>query len=368
MTSSHPGFPAASSVGRIVALMIGEIGDLIVTFPTLEALKARFPDAHLTLIARPAVRDLVAAQPAVDEFMPFSASGLPSKLGFMAHLALKRWDLWVDLHTPTYNTCCSNEHVFRRNALLMRAAGCRYRLGFGVAPMTPKLTHVVPAPDENTLQTENIADTTLRLADGAGDPRWRKAISISPALRDAMAERLGTDDADIPFIGLFFGGKQSANVWPETHIARFLPMALERLPGYRFVLFGGAHEAAFVARVLATLKPDHASRIMNLTHRLSLIETAAAMSLCRLVVSTDSGPMHIADAAGAPLVTLFGSHSYLPIWLPRTPRKRVINHRPPCSLCFASECPENRECMSAISPEEVMTEVQSLLEELGANG
>lgn len=361
MTQTVTALPPAEQVRSVVALMIGEIGDLVVTYPALSALRARYPGARLTLIARPVVRELAQAQASVDEVLVFpgGASRL-RKLAFLIRLLLRRWDLWVDLHTPTWNTVCSNEEVFRRNALLMRVAGCRFRVGFGVPELMKHLTHAVPVPDVQTLKTENIVDTTLRVAGAAGQAQWRKSQNLPKTVLERMRDKLKFDRDRRPTIALFFGAKQPAKFWPEAHVAKFLEMALERFPAHRILMIGGPHEKLPTDRVLAALPPASLARVDNLVMQCSLIETAAVLSLCEAVVSTDSGPMHLADAVGVPLVSLFSAFNYL-VWVPVQAPNVVLHHLTPCSPCFKSVCDRNNECMNGIRPEAAVQALVRLL-------
>ncbi len=353
--------PPPAEVRSLVALMIGEIGDLLVTYPTLKALKVLYPNASLTLIARPALKELVLAQPAVDEFMPFSSSSHASKAMFLAKLLTRRFDMWVDLHTPTYNTCCSNEKIFRRNALLMRFAGARFRLGFAISPLGTRLTHEVPVPRDDILQNENIVDTTLRLAGQAGQRGWTKSLKLPKSVSDRMIVRLDLEADSRPLLALFFGAKQSAKFWPEENILHFMNLILNSYPEHRLVLVGGPHEDAIAKRLISSLNRSSAKNIVNLTNQCSLLETAAVIHQCQAMITTDSGPMHIADAVDIPIVALFSAFSYLPIWLPLTKNKAVLNHRPLCSPCFTSVCDKDNECMRAITPEQVLQSLASLL-------
>lgn len=357
-----PALPDAAQVRSVVALMIGEIGDLIVTYPALAALKARYPQSRLTLIARPVVRELAEAQAPVDEVLPFPGGSRIEKARFLGRLMVSRWDLWVDLHTPTWNTVCTNEEVFRRNALLMRFARCRFRVGFAVPELVRYLSHAVPVPDVQTLKTENIIDTTLRVADAAGQRQWRKTQALPAAVSQKMRTRLRIDHDHRPMLALFFGAKQPAKFWPEPHVIRFVKIALERFPEHRILMIGGPHEAQPTQRIMDELAPESLLRVENLVMQCSLIETAAVLALCDAVVSTDSGPMHLADAVGTPLVSLFSAFNHL-VWVPVNAPNVVLHHMTPCSPCFRSVCDRNNECMNGIRPEAAVQALVRLMPE-----
>jgi heptosyltransferase-2 len=133
-------------------------------------------------------------------------------------------------------------------------------------------------------------------------------------------------------------------------------------PGYRFPILGGPHERSAVDRLrgeIGGLFPP----LLDLTDRLSLSESATVMASCRAVVATDSGPMHMADAVGVPLVALFGAKNPLPLWLPLSDKARVLTHAVPCAGCLQSVCDRDNLCMDLITPDETLAALSDLLRE-----
>jgi ADP-heptose:LPS heptosyltransferase len=341
--------------------MLGEIGDLIVSLPAVEALKTYYPDARITYVIRRPLTDLVRLNPGVDEVLGYDNSGIVEKLSFVTRLLARKWDLWVDLHTPTHNTWCTNDHVFRRNRLLMRLAGTQYRSGIAVPSLATALTHRHAVPDESLLQTENIVRTTLRCIGFKGEMAPRKRIVLSPEAVRWAAHAL--DDKGVatrPRIALFFGAKQPSDVWPLNHVSSFIELFAARWPEHALLLIGGPHE-----RQASTLLRDSLARsgiqLVDFVGQTSLLQTGALLQGVEALVSTDSGPMHIADALDVPLVVLFGAKTYLPVWLPQQTKIRILNHRPECSPCFSSVCPHDNLCMRSITPESVVEALGELL-------
>jgi ADP-heptose:LPS heptosyltransferase len=353
--------PAPSDIRRIACLMLGEIGDLVVCLPALEALKDHYPDARITFVIRRPLVDLVALNPAVSAVLAYDNRNLAGKFVFVGRLLAGRWDLWVDLHTPTHNTWCTNEQVFRRNAFLMRLAGCTYRSGIAVAELAAGLTHPHPVPDEGALQSENIVRTTLRSVGYAGGPVPRKHLVLpDSAMHWAAGALRQAGMASLPRIALFFGAKQPADVWPIEHVREFIRRFARRWPGHALLLIGGPHELA-ASRALRDAIKTPGLRCADFIGHASLLQSCALISGADAMVSTDSGPMHLADALGVPLVTLFGAKAYLPVWLPLQPRLKVLNHRPSCSPCFSAVCPNDNLCMRSITPLSVEQALEDLL-------
>ena len=105
-------------------------------------------------------------------------------------------------------------------------------------------------------------------------------------------------------------------------------------------------------------------RVVNVAGRTSLRELCALLMLCRVLISNDSGPMHIAAALGTPVVAPFGSTSpeLTAPGLPGEPAHRLIKSNSPCSPCFRRTCPIDLRCMNSISPDDVAAAAVELLD------
>jgi ADP-heptose:LPS heptosyltransferase len=240
-------------------------------------------------------------------------------------------------------------------------AGCTYRSGIAVPELAGRLTHPHPAPDEGTLQTENIVRTTLRSVGFAGGPVPRKRIVLPASATQWAADALRQAGvAALPRIAFFFGAKQPADVWPLEHVREFIQRFARRWPGHALLLIGGPHELVACQALRGAIETSglHCADFIG---RASLLQSCALICGADAMVSTDSGPMHMADALGVPLVALFGAKAFLPVWLPQQPRLKVLNHRPPCSPCFSSVCPHDNLCMRSITPQSVEQALEDLL-------
>ena len=353
--------PDASHIRHIAVMMLAEIGDILVTTPAIAALKARYPEAGITAIVRAPFAGLLAGNPCVDGLILLNNRHAFSKLGFIATLLRRRFDLFVDLHTPTVNTWSDNADVFRRNATVMRFTRARYRLGYATAQTVGLLTHGVAVPADAQMSSENIVDTTLRIVGCEGKPEYQKRLEV-----DAHALRWAGDFLDRAvsgrkYIVLFFGSKQPADVWSPHKVAAFVHDFLSAYPDYCMLVVGGEHEKAAAGELVAAMPAGLRSRLANQAGATSLQQTAALIGKCACMISTDSGPLHMADALGVPLVALFSSKNYPAIWRPRHARTLLLNKPVPCGPCFREVCDRNNECMERISVAEVLNAVGALL-------
>ncbi|KAG8171255.1 hypothetical protein JTE90_028919 [Oedothorax gibbosus] len=146
----------------------------------------------------------------------------------------------------------------------------------------------------------------------------------------------------------------SAKCWfPE----RFVEVAHKLLQNEKIhlVFFGDLESVSLIKSICRTLPP----RAINLAGLTSLRELASLISLCRAFLSNDSGPMHIADALGVPVVALFGSTNEI-VTGPFS-QGRVIHKHVTCSPCYKRTCPIDFRCMKAIEVEEVYQQVLQAL-------
>jgi ADP-heptose:LPS heptosyltransferase len=339
--------------------MLGEIGDLVVVMPTIDLLRRRYPGARITLLVRGFLSDLVRVDPRIDELLPLRAKSLAAKIGFLFRLARRRWDLWVDLHTPTFNTVSSNDVVFRRNARLLWVAGCRYRLGFAMPEQAGRLTHARPVPPPELLAAENIVATTARLV---GDAPGAKRLYVNATDADAAERLLARHHIGaVPPVALFFGAKQEAKVWPFENLQRFLALLAAARPEQPMLLIGGPTEVPLAARLETGKDITRLPRMINLIGATRLGLTMALLARCRAAVMTDSGPMHIAEALGIPLIALFSAHNH-PVWHPTSGASTVLRRVVDCAPCFLARCPHENLCMARIEPESVLEVLLPLLD------
>jgi ADP-heptose:LPS heptosyltransferase len=358
--STEAPLPPATEVRFVTALMLGEIGDLVVTTPTLAALRKAYPAARMQVVIRRQLARLLAADPMIDELLLYDASSRWTQLRFLADLALRRHDLWVDLHTPTFNTVCGNDQVFRRNRVFMLASHPRFQRAFSMPAYRGRLSHPVAVPAESVLRTENIVDLTLRLA-GRGIHDRSKRLEISAVDAEwagAEIERQGL--AEQRCVGLFFGANQPAKVWPAPRTLEFCRALPARFPGVMFLLLVGPQEREAIAQLVGQLDASTAARFRVFTAG-GLGGQAALMRHCEAMVSTDSGPMHMADALGVPIVALFSAFNHLPIWRPLHAVAVLHTAGLPCSPCLSSDCHNGQACMLGIAPTHVLDSLEQAL-------
>jgi ADP-heptose:LPS heptosyltransferase/lauroyl/myristoyl acyltransferase len=257
------------------------LGDVAMALPLLRALRVSRPDAEITLLAQRGFVPLLESLGLADRIRPLPPKG-PGYLARFAGLRAEYPDVWILLTNSL------------RGDLEARAAGCPQRFGI-VRPdrSRPLLSAAYPLPagfDEAHHHQLEVWENFLRHF-GLNAP-----LDYSPF---AAGTPPGAGAAGRP-IGLIAGSENDPSKrWPVAHW-RSLVAAL---PGERFVLLGTAGDAAITAQVAAGQDP---ARVADMAGKTDLAGFAAALRACRLLVTNDTGGMHLANALGVPVVALFG--------------------------------------------------------------
>jgi heptosyltransferase II len=172
-----------------------------------------------------------------------------------------------------------------------------------------------------------------------------------------------------PYFGLNAGAEYGpAKRWPEQ---RFIDAAIEiqRRTRCRWLIFG-LKDDPIAARITTAVQQaaekefnredtQKNPRVLNLAGATSLGELCSALKLCRVLLTNDSGPMHVAAALGTPVVVPFGSTSpeLTGPGLPGDANHQLLRASAPCSPCFLRECPIDFRCMTGISVASVVEAV-----------
>ena len=171
----------------------------------------------------------------------------------------------------------------------------------------------------------------------------------------------------MPVFGLNPGAEYgSAKRWPAEHFVAAAREVQSRT-GCLWVLFGGPGDVALAGEIERSLASNASrrkgARVVNLAGRTTLRQLCAALRACRVVLTNDTGPMHLAAAVGTRVVALFGSTSpeLTGPGLPGDPRHRLLRTDVPCRPCFRRECPIDFRCLRGLAPAAVVEQIQSAL-------
>ena len=323
------------------------IGDTVLAQPLLRRLLERHAELQLDVLAPPWTLPLVQRMPEVSR-------AIASPLSHGELSLATRWRLARQLAHHGYDQCIVLPNSFK-SALIPRLAGIRLRTGY-VGEFRYPLLNDARRLDAQALplMVERYAALADSLGTGLRRPLPSPHLSVRESERTALRHRLElTDDAPV---AVFCPGAEygPAKRWPAAYFASLA----QRLAsgGWQIWLIGSPKDRG-VGEKIASLS---AGVCVNLCGRTSLDEAVDLLSYAGVVVSNDSGLMHVAAALNLPLIALYGSSSpsFTP---PLSARASVLKLDLPCSPCYQRECPlQHFNCMIQLTPDRVYSAVSAL--------
>lgn len=339
---------------RILVRSTNWVGDALMTEPALAALAKNFPEARLTVLARPWVAAVFRDHPAVDDILTYDPTGADrGPAGFLravGRIRAGRFDLAVLF-----------QYAFGAG-LMVWLARVPERLGHATDGRRLLLTRPVTLrPQDRRMHVVNLYLDMLRRTGLKAEHR-PPVFYLNPEAERAAGEKLaGWGLAGSFLLGLAPGAAYgSAKRWPAERFATAANAILAKTGGAALI-FGGGSEADVCQAVLAGL--DAPGR--DLSGRTDLTEAAALIKRCGLFLTNDSGLMHVAGAVDTPLVAVFGSTDRTTTG-PAAFRVRVVQRPVDCAPCLKRVCPLPAHlCMDGVTSEMVTEAAFELLAQGG---
>jgi ADP-heptose:LPS heptosyltransferase len=345
-------------IKKILAIRLAYIGDLVMTLPALEALKARFPGAEVHLLTSGRAAPVVAEHPALDRVITYDAPWFyPGKGGWRIRTYRA---LMKTLRAQAYDLVIDFRGDFRNILFLVRPLASKYRVSYGITGGDYFLTGVVPYR-KIVHRTDYHLDLVKFLGGGNGGGRGA-GLCLTPAERRAAADMLESRgvSADRPRVGFCPGAREGLKEWGALNFAR-LADKIRNHRDAQIILFGSESD-----RVISEAIRDacQGPGPVDMTGRTTLRQLMACLSHLDLVVANDSAPMHLAATLDVPLVALFGPSKAVET-APLSQRACVVQAHVPCRYaCDESTCRiENyRLCLKMITPDRVFQACRDLIQ------
>jgi heptosyltransferase-2 len=329
---------------KILVRATNWLGDAVMSLPAIRALRTRFSEAQITVLARPWVAALYEGESSIDRVIPLMArSGLRDWAA--------KWNLGRRLSREKFDLAVLLPNSFE-SAAIVWLARARRRIGYARDGRSALLTDAIPAPSPGEIPRheryyylellrragliEAIPEVNEILLDGLDESRMRG---------EALFAGRGIA---LPVIGVNPGAAYgSAKRWLAD---RFAASARELAGRNRasIAIFGSAGERDLCAEVAKACGGE------NLAGATTLREFIDMSAACRLILANDSGAMHIAAAVGVPCVTVFGPTDETATG-PTGPTARIIREPVDCAPCRLRECPIDHRCMTRVGVERVVS-------------
>ena len=360
---------------RILVRGVNWLGDAVMTTPALQRLREGRPEAHIALLTHAKLADLWAQHPAVDSILIFqrgesvlsvarrlraerftTALVFPNSPRAALEVFLARIPRRIGLGRPWRNVFLTERIRPRRDAAPMR----KRSLAEIQVLIRSVSSAAVTAVASNAHQLHEYLQLVAAL--GASPEPLPPHLPVTEAEVAEVRKRFGfrAEGSGGPrLFGLNAGAEYGpAKRWPRE---RFVAAAVElqRRTGCHWWIFGGPADAALasaIATEIVAAKGAPNASVRSLAGKTSLRELCAALKACDLLLTNDTGPMHVAAAVGTPVIVPFGSTSpeLTGPGRPGDPRHRFLKANVPCSPCFRRECPIDFRCMQSISVDAVV--------------
>lgn len=334
---------------KILLLRTDRLGDLILSFPVVEALKAFLPDARIDLVAHPSTAPLARLQKNITRVISFASPGPGSLMPFTGYLRKEGYDAAVHLYPrPGF-------------ALATFLACTPFRVG--TAYRFYSLLYNRRRRIHRKHMTLHERDLNLLLLEALGIPfqNVSAGLSVPERAKEHIREVLSSVGIaqKAPFVVLHPGSGGSSLNWPPEHYGTLGRMLLEK--NVPVVLTGSEADREPVS----TTWKHTDKRAVELCGKLDLEHLAALLVEASLTISNSTGPLHLADALGGKVIGLYSPHFYSSPqrWGPYGQMEHVlVPHGKSCRRCREDRCAEFN-CMASIPPEAVLQMAERLLAE-----
>lgn len=343
---------------RILCVRLDSLGDVIMTGPALRALKQSASDRHVTLLTSPGGAHAARLLPCVDEIWPYEAPWMKGNFpgesaaadrALIARLRLGSFDAAV-LFTVYSQSPLPAALMCWLADIPLRVAHCRenpYHL----------LTDWIPEPEpQSYIRHEVRRQLDLVRHIGAETADERLFLHIPGASFDRLDEMLGPLRARVDHaVVIHAGATASSRRYPPEQFA-VAADRLARIWDGPIIFTGVESERSLVESIRLRMN----ARTHSLAGRLQLPELAALLARARVLISNNTGTVHVAAAVGTPVVDLYAltNPQHTPWRVPR----RVLFHDVSCKFCYKSTCPQaHHDCLRLVTPDEIVDATAELL-------
>jgi heptosyltransferase-2 len=361
---------------KILVRGLNRLGDAVMSTPALQRLRAARPAAKITLLSPEKLGGLWQGQPFLDKVLTYAAEETTWNVGrrlrsehFSEAVALPNslrsaLELWLARIPQRFGLRRPGRSLFLNHALPQRPGAVTMRKRSD-GEIRRRLAQQMP-PETWPPSAHQIHDYLyLTSALGASLESLPPRVFVEESTTAATLQRFRIQsDSGSKWFGLNPGAEYGpAKRWPAARFAA-AAILLYKQTGCRWLIFGGREDVPLAEKIVdeirfAKVPPE---TVLNLAGKTSLPELAAALKTCRLLLTNDTGPMHLAAAVGTPVVALFGSTSPELTGPGTTPTAKVVRMPPPCAPCFRRECPVDLRCFNDISIGQVAEAVREALE------
>jgi heptosyltransferase-1 len=345
---------------KILIVKLSAIGDVIHTLPALNAVRNYYPNANITWLVEEDAAPLVQGHKALDRVIISKRKRwLKALRSFSLLSTIKEVYSFIKALRDTHYDMILDFQALLKSGILIAVARGRRKIGFGKGLEHMEYSYIflnerIPAVNMEI----HALSRGMMLLNAVGIPtnaiEYRLPVSNCDRKKiDEIIKQRGID-GEKSLIAINPVAKWETKLWPKEKFARLADTIIDEYNA-KIIFTGGSEDRPIIQDIMSVMK----GRALNLAGHTTLMMLAALYEKTTLVVSTDTGPMHLAVAIGTPVVAIFGPTAP---WRtgPYGSGHKVVRIDSECSPCFKRRC-ETIDCMHQISEDQVMAEVRSVV-------
>jgi lipopolysaccharide heptosyltransferase II len=333
---------------RIVVFNVNWLGDVLFSTPALRALRKAHPDAFIACLVHPRTRQILEGNPNIDELIIFDEKQdhkhLFNKFKFISEIRNKKFDTVFLFHRS-----------FTR-LMLMVLAKIPNRIGYKAKKRSSLfLTKRIPVPKQAMHRVEYFLNILKNCAIEPDSKAYE--FFVDSASRQKAKDLLRQNNISLADFTVIInpGGNWLLKRWSPERFSSLANQLTEKFKA-KIIIAGSLKDVPLAENIAGQMK----TKPLIVCGQTSLKELGALIELCRLFISADSGPMHIAVALNVPTIALFGPTSPEVTGPIGKGKIKVIHKDIGCKIpCYNVKCKDNR-CMQAISVEDVLEAVEGI--------
>jgi lipopolysaccharide heptosyltransferase II len=328
-------------INKILVIRLSSVGDIVLTSPVIRGLKKRFPNSSISILVKEEYKELAWLIPYVNEVLILPKGGI---FKFIRLLNQKKFDIVIDLHKNLksyliyYLLKATKKIRYKKNVIKRLLLILFSKINFSSLSVIKSYY--------KCLERLGVTDDGLgpKLIVNKSNPHIKHLLSYNPEAEKILI-------AISPF------ARHKPKQWKIDYFAEVADWIANNI-GY-VVIIGEEVEQKELFNKL------NQKRIINLIGKTSLEELVSVISYCKILITNDSGPMHIASALGVRIIAIFGpttpKFGFAPYGKDNIILEKQLSCRP-CSLHGSKPCKyKHYKCLNEIKPKEVISAVKSLL-------
>lgn len=338
---------------RILIVRTDRIGDVLLSTPVIKALRDVYPQAYIAMMVSPYAKDIVDGNPYLDQVIIYDKDGKHKSwqrtFKFAQNLKKKRFDVALILH-PT-----NRVHILAFLAGIPKRVGYGRKMGF---LLTRRLKHTKQLGEKHELEYN------LDLAKVLGIAPKEKSLFMPVKIEsekwvDSLFNKEGIKDSD-ELLAIHPGASCPSKIWPNERFAEVADRLIKK-HNFKVLLVSGSKDTLLAQKIIKHMKHP----AINLAGMTSVSQLASVLRRCKLFISNDSGPVHIASAVGTPVISIFGRNQKglsPKRWGPLGGKDKFLhNQKVACVECLAHNCVKEFFCLKSISVDDVVSAADNII-------